>query len=193
MEYYRKNANKYVQETVSVDMSGLYRSFLELIPKHSRILDLGCGSGRDTKKFIELGYDVLAIDPIEEFVEFSSKYTGQKTLLMKAEDIEFEDDFEGIWACASILHIEPENMPMVLRKLYKALRKNGVLFISVKHGEFEGERNRRYFCDYSEEKFESLGYYKIGFKKIEITYTNDMREGREGEKWLNIYMRKKGR
>ena len=190
MEYYKENAKDYIENTITVDMSRLYIDFLEFVPIYGKIFDVGCGSGRDTKKFIEMGYSVVAIDPVEEFVRYSSEYTGQKTLLMKAEDIEFEHEFDGIWACASLLHIEPKNMPMVLRKLYIALKKNGVLFISVKHGEFEGERNGRYFCDYTEEKFEKTGYRNIGFKLIKIDNNNDIRPGRKNEKWLNIFLRK---
>jgi len=190
MKYYKLNAKNYVADTILVDMGELYSAFLELIPKHSKIFDLGSGSGRDTKMFLEMGYEVLAIDPVSEFVEFSSEYTGQQTLQMKVEDIEFENEFDGIWACASLLHIEPENMQMVLKKLHKALKKNGVLYISVKHGNFEGRRGGRYFCDYTEEKVENTGYREIGFNLIKYTHNNDMRIGREDEKWLNIYLRK---
>ncbi|MCF7919421.1 MAG: class I SAM-dependent methyltransferase [Candidatus Cloacimonetes bacterium] len=188
--YYKKHAEEFIQRTVSLDMSDIYTPFLELLPLGSCILDVGCGSGRDAEKFQEKGYAVTALDPVEEFVAYSSRLTGKKTLLMKVEDIEFAGEFEGIWACSSLLHIRPEKMQDVFRKLNRALKEEGILFISVKYGEFEGEKEGTFFCFYTEEKFEETRFQQAGFELVKYLYTLDKQPGRENEKWLNVYLRK---
>ena len=188
MSYYNKNAELFFDSTVDINMSDLQRKFIYLLPRRTEILDVGCGSGRDTKYFLENGFSVVSIEPARELAELAEAYIKQEVVVMRVEDLPFEKRFSGIWACASLLHIHFSQINVVLRKLYKSLIDGGVLFISVKHGNFEGERSGRFFCDYTEEKFETTDYKEIGFDLVGYSYSTDEREGRENEKWLNIIL-----
>jgi SAM-dependent methyltransferase len=189
MNYYDKNAQEFFNDTVDADMTSHYKEFLKLIPKNARILDAGCGSGRDAKYFKESGYEVLAIDGSEEMCRLASELIGSDVLNMLFQDIDFIDEFDGIWASASLLHVPSDEISDVLKRLKKSLKKNGILYASFKYGDFEGERNGRYFNDLDETTSRQL-FEKENFKVIKTWITSDSRKGRENEKWVNILIQK---
>ena len=190
MNYYNQNAKLYFESTLDVDMSKLQNYFLSHLPKRGEILDIGCGSGRDTKAFMENGYHVLPLEPAHELANLAENYLNIEVSTQKIADITYEDRFIGAWACASLLHLPSSEMPEALQKVYTALKPKGYLFLSLKYGEKEEFRNGRFFCDYTEAKFESLNYQSIGFQLIEYTISQDKRVGRENEAWLNVLLRK---
>ena len=134
INYYNENAETFYQNTVDIDLEPFYEKFLRYIPDKGKILDVGCGSGRDSLYFINNGYDVTSIDASEEMVKLSSALTGQSTIHLRIEDIDYQNKFNGIWACASLLHIENILTEKVLISLGNALKKNGVLYASYKYG-----------------------------------------------------------
>ena len=188
MNYYDENAQEFFDGTVDADMSSHHEKFLKLMPKNGRILDAGCGSGRDAKLFKSLGYDVTAIDGSIEMCRLASEFSGIDVKHMQFQEISFSDEFDGIWASASLLHVPSDVLDSVLGNLKKALKKNGILYASFKYGDFEGERNGRYFNDLTEsaaiERFK-----KNNFKVIETWITLDARPGREDERWTNILIK----
>lgn len=192
IKYYDDNAIEFFMNTKDANMENLYKLFLKYIPEGGKILDLGCGSGRDTKYFLEKGYDVVAVDGSIEMVKLSSEYTGKKTLHMTFQEIDFEEEFDGIWACASLLHVRRDEISSILYKIYHALKPNGVLYSSFKYGDKEEYRDDGRFFNYYDEKsfselIKKLGYFDI----LEILITNDVRKGKENEKWLNVIVKKK--
>lgn len=183
--YYNDNAETFFEGTVQSDMSGNYIDFLSKLAKGSHILDAGCGSGRDSKNFKDLGYQVTAIDASETMCTLASEYINQPVEQIRFQEIDFENVFDGIWACASLLHVPSQELPEVLKNLYRALKPQGILYASFKYGDFEGDRNGRYFHDLKEEKAQEL-FIQAGFKISKMWITGDVRVGRENEKWLNI-------
>ena len=153
-------------------------------------MDFGCGSGRDTKYFLKRNYNVTAIDGSEEICKEASKYTGLKVKQMLFEELNDQNIYDGIWACASILHLSREELPDIFRKMHRALKKNGIIYTSFKYGTFEGERNGRYFTDFTEEMFEEFARQISGLQIEKMWITGDVREGRGDERWLNILLRK---
>jgi len=136
--YYEDYADEYFKFTVGLDMSSVYdRFFNELIPG-AHIADAGCGSGRDTKEFLRRGYRVTAFDSSPEMARIASAYTSQECLVLRFQEIQFQREFDAIWACASLLHVPKAEMSDVLRRLLAALRPNGVMYASFIEG--EGER-----------------------------------------------------
>jgi len=190
LNYYQTNSESFIENTVNVDVNDLYRPFLENIPSTGKILDAGCGSGRDTKFFLEKGFSVVAFDNSPNMVRHASELTGQKVLLMSFEDIDFKDYFDGIWACASVLHVPENNISIVLSKFTDALKDDGILYTSFKYGEKEQIRNGRFFADYTEERFDQLLAAIPKLELIQYWKTSDLRPGRSEEKWLNILLRK---
>lgn len=190
LEYYNQTAQAYAADTLNADVSKLYEFFLSRLPAHATILDLGCGPGRDSLHFLREGYRVQSIDGSPEFCKLASQLTGQPVLCRTFEDIDFTEEFDGIWACASILHVPSTRLPLVLENLSRALKKGGYFYASFKYGTFGGDRNGRYFTDMTEETFGKLIETFEELEIVETTVTGDVRVGREGEKWLNVLVRK---
>ena len=142
-------------------------------------MDLGFGSARDSLYFKSKGYQVTSIDPIKKFCVKDIK-------CMTAQEIDYNEEFDGIWACASLLHVPKKELNDVFIKCYKALKKNGVMYCSFKYGDFEGIRQGRFFIDLNEDTFKI--YIKNTLFSInEILITNDVRPDRK-EKWLNVIL-----
>ena len=181
INYYNKYTKSFIQTTRSVDFTNIQNKFLSYLPSGASILDFGCGSGRDTKYFLKRNYNVTAIDGSEEICKEASKYTGIKVKQMLFEELNDQNIYDGIWACASILHLSKSDLFLVFHKMNKALKENGIIYTSFKYGEFEGERNGRYFTDLKEF---ILQIPQLQIK--EIWTTGDVREGRGDERWLNI-------
>ena len=187
--YYNENAQAFFEGTVAADMSANYTEFLARLPKGSYLLDAGCGSGRDAKAFMEKGYKVDAIDASKEMCRLASNYTGLEVKELRFQDIDIKEVYDGIWASATLLHVPSKEMGLVLKKMNIALKPQGILYASFKYGEFEGERNGRYFHDLKEEKAKAF-FTQAGFKVVNQWITGDVREGRGDEKWLNILCEK---
>lgn len=191
LNYYNQNATQFCQNTVSVDFTATQTSFLSRLPAAARILDFGCGSGRDTKAFLEQGYRVDAIDGSSELCKLASEYTGIQVRHMYFQDLSAISEYDGIWACSSILHLTREELSKVMRKLITALKPNGIIYTSFKYGTFEGERNGRYFIDMTEETFADFIRDRKELQTEEEWVSSDVRPGRSAEKWLNLILRKK--
>lgn len=190
IEYYDKNADHFMKETVAVNFTAIQEMFLNLLPHGGRILDFGCGSGRDTLEFLKRGYQVDAADGSTEMCKLTTEYTGISVRQMLFQELNEIEKYDGIWACASILHLPKNELKNVLDKMKTALSKRGIIYTSFKYGTFEGERNGRYFTDFTEESFEKFAKLIKGFQIKKMWITEDVRVGREQEKWLNIIMQK---
>lgn len=188
MKYYSEHNNEYIENTKNADMSNLYEFFEKYLSKDSKkIMDLGFGSGRDSLYFKSKGYDVLAIDSTLEFCEYG-KQIGLNVRCIKAEDLDYNNEFNGIWACASLLHVSSKDLNKVFNKCYKALKSDGIMYASFKYGSFNGIRDGRQFLDLNEELI--LNYIiDSGFKLIETKITFDVRPNRD-DKWLNVILKK---
>lgn len=190
INYYNQNASDFVSGTVNVDFTATQNKFLNQLPENARILDFGCGSGRDTRYFLEQGYQVDAIDGSEELCRLASQYTGIPVKHMYFQELDVEDTYDGIWACSSILHLSKEELLPVMKKMVVALKRNGIIYTSFKCSEFEGERNGRYFTDFTMETFREFVAPIEELSITEFWITGDVRPGRGEEKWLNIILQK---
>ena len=190
-EYYNQKAKEFFENTVTLQMENIYQPFLELIPNGGKILDAGCGSGRDTLYFIKKGYNVVAFDYSEPLVQLACEYTGKEILLMSFDDIDFNEDFDGIWACASLIHVAKRNIQGVIRRLERALKPNGILYASFKYGDGEGFRKGRFFNDYDEKTINSLIEDLPSLNIIKALENKDIRKDRKNEYWLNLLIQKR--
>ena len=190
LEYYNLNAEKFAEGTVSVDFTDTQNRFTKKLVHGACILDFGCGSGRDSRDFLDKGYSVIATDGSEELCKLASRYLGIQVQQMYFQDLNEKSKFDGIWACSSILHLPKEELKPVLIKMMDALTENGIIYTSFKYGEFEGDRNGRYFTDFTIELFQEF-IEDIGSLTMEEYWiTDDVRPGRGEEKWLNLILRK---
>ncbi len=191
LNYYNTNAKSFVSSTLVVDFTETQDKFLHLLPPTASILDFGCGSGRDTKYFLSAGMQVDAIDGSEELCKLASKYTGIPVKQMLFEELDVKAQYDGIWACSSILHLPKDELKDVLRKMLAALKEHGIIYTSFKYGTFEGERNGRFFTDFTEETFQKFVKDIAGIQIEKVWITGDIRPGRGEERWLNLILRKK--
>ena len=190
LQYYEDHADAFTAGTITAEMSEARQRFLKQIPKNAHILDFGCGSGRDTKAFLDAGYSVEAIDGSAQLCRIASEYTGIYVKQMLFQDLEAKDAYDGIWACSSILHLPKDELRDVLQKITHALKTEGVLYTSFKYGTFEGTRNGRYFTDFTEETLGRFWTCVPSLQIVETWITQDVRPGREEERWINLLARR---
>lgn len=190
INYYNQNAAVFSEDTTSVDMSQIQNRFLNKLKPGARILDFGCGSGRDTKCFLDAGFTVDATDGSVEFCQIASRYTGILVNQMLFQELDSIEVYDGIWACSSILHLPKRELFDVMCRMRDALKAAGIIYTSFKYGTFEGERNGRYFTDFTEETFREFGKEVSGLELEECWITVDARPERVNEKWLNLMLRK---
>lgn len=139
LNYYNQNADSFIEGTVSVNFKEVQDKFLQML-SGKKILDFGCGSGRDTMYFLKSGFDVTATDGSEELCKYASEYTGIQVKQMLFQDLDEVDYYDGIWACSSILHLSKNELRIVMNKMSRALKSGGIIYTSFKYGNFEGER-----------------------------------------------------
>lgn len=189
LEFYNQNAESFFNDTIQVDMSELYRTFIQRVKPGGRILDAGCGSGRDTKKFLEMGFHVDAIDASVEMVKLATQYTGLPVKQQTLESINDIEVYDGIWACASLLHLSEKQLPLVFKQFEAALRPKGVWYMSFKYGGSEREKAGRVFTDMNEVRFAALLAQCSSVTLIDQWVTEDKRPDKD-ERWLNVVVGK---
>jgi SAM-dependent methyltransferase len=187
--YYDKQAAAFFERTVDVDMSVLRQRFTDLLPAGAAILDAGCGSGRDARAFLEQGFRVTAFDASPAMVELARRHTSLPVLQLRFQDLQFRSTFEGIWACASLLHVPGAEEMHVLRKLVRALKPGGIVYVSYKLGQGERVEAGRLFRDHTCSSLAQVLGSLADVEMIECWETPDRRPGRE-DIWVNCLARK---
>lgn len=189
LDYYNHNAEQFYDSTVKVAMESIYAPFLRYLPEHGSILDLGCGSGRDTLAFHQKGYQVDATDYSETLVSKAQQLTGLAVRQQSFYELDEENKYDGVWACASLLHCERQKLPEVLSRILRTLKAGGVLYMSFKYGSTDREKDGRNFTDLNEQQAHELVREVPGFLLLQQWITVDQRPDR-AEEWLNILLRK---
>lgn len=191
ISYYDNNAEEFIAATCNLNMSYCYSIFERYLKKDAQILDLGCGSGRDCLHFKNCGYAVTGLDASVRMCEAAAALSGVAVFCMRFDQIEYEEQFDGIWACASLLHVSKEELPEILKKVSRALKSGGILYASFKSGTGECESNGRYFNYYLNElDLRKVFCIQNGLKPLEYVKTRDVRSQRFGDTWVNLICRK---
>ncbi|WP_035785929.1 class I SAM-dependent methyltransferase [Butyrivibrio sp. XPD2002] len=185
VEYYNENADSFFAGSVNADMSEARNKFTSYIPNKSRVLDAGCGSGRDSKAFLDAGYDVVSFDASKEMCRRASELIGRDVGNMRFEDMPFDNEFDGIWASASLLHVPMTDLPRIMKKMNTALKTGGVMYASFKYGNGTKMRGERKFSDFNEKSVIPL-FENAGFTILDNEVGHDNRPGRETEMWVEV-------
>ena len=191
LAFYGRNAREFVAGTVAIDMSAHYCRFLEQLPEKASLLDLGCGSGRDSRFFADLGHSVTAVDGSPELCRMAEQITGFPVRSLLFEELDYSDAFHGVWACASLLHVEKERMQEVLGLVARSMKAGGVLYVSYKYGPGHHTENGRFYSDYTEADIPLLFPESGPLCCTGWWITRDERPERSDEKWLNMLCRKR--
>lgn len=190
IDYYNRNADSYYWNTVGVDMSVFRKKFASYLPNEASVIDMGCGSGRDVMAFSDMGHDAAGLDAAKELLKLAEERLEIKTIAADMSEYKAASPYDGIWCCASLIHLSDEEKARFFRNLERNLKPGGVLFVSVKEGIETGRDGDGVYtnnCTWEELKryLESAG---CGILEDRVT-TDAM--GRSGVKWLNVFAKKK--
>jgi len=188
--FYENNANFYASQSASIDLTSLYERFLPLVPKGGRILDVGCGGGRDLRAFSSRGFECVGLDPSSQLARIAHNHSGCEVIIGRVEELDISKSFDAVWACASLLHIPTRLLPVALRRIRKALKSSGIFFISLQEGEGEiVAADGRFFSRYSAAELQAL-VTASGFAILSEWITDDALQSRKGISWINILARR---
>lgn len=190
LDYYDQNAKFFVERSKSIDVSEQRNAFTSCIPYGGTILDWGCGSGRDTIEFLKEGYRVEATDGSREICRLATDRTGIEVRCERFESLNEKEAYDGIWACASILHLEKEKLAAAMRNAVSALKPGGVMYVCFKAGSFEGVRKELYYVDMNDELFSQICGELKDIQVLKKWLSEDSREERHDEKWYNVLIKK---
>ncbi|MBT7951038.1 MAG: NUDIX domain-containing protein [Gammaproteobacteria bacterium] len=188
--YYDRNAQNYCNETLNFDMGELYKSFFENLTTGAHILDLGCGSGRDSRAFLNNGYRITALDSNSAVAVYAEQVIGQPVVVTHFQELAFTDEFDAIWACASLLHCTRQQMPSVLNRIANALKNGGIVYMSFKWGDDETIDERgRFYSNYTDVTLDGLLSKIANLETMDIwDVTKPLRDGEQ--KWVNALVKK---
>lgn len=190
-DYYQAHAEEYFRATVDLDMRSIYERFLGELTSGAHIADAGCGSGRDTRAFIDKGYVVTSFDSSPEMARLASAYTGQNCKVLRFQEMDFQQEFDGIWACASLIHVPRHEMSDVLRRFVAAVRPGGVIYASFIEGAGErtGTDGRFYNC-YTAEILSELIRRVVGAGEVVCWKSDEIASPAKRPPWLNVLFKK---
>ncbi|MFT4926381.1 MAG: mutator protein MutT [Phenylobacterium sp.] len=197
--YYQANAQTYFDERIADEttvtpspLEANRDAFLQQLNAGDHILDLGCGSGRDSLAFLQAGYTVTAIDGCAELAELAAKRIGQPVTVISFEGLNDKQLYDGIWACASLLHCDKGQITLVLGNVINALKPGGSAYLSFKWGDDETVDDKgRFFNNYTDMSLREL----LGqFDDISINRLWDESQLLRGapQRWVNVLIGKSG-
>lgn len=187
LAFYKVHALKFCTATAKIDLNDFYAPFLKELPKGASILDAGCGSGRDTKAFLNRGYRVTAIDLSPDLASIAAKFTGQPCEVLSFQEMNFRNEFDGIWAFASLLHVPRTEMLMVLRRVASAMKPRGVFCVSLKEG--CGERfveDGRFFSYFNAKEFSNFLTFEDRFQIVREWKSDGRNSSGKTCRWINF-------
>jgi 2-polyprenyl-3-methyl-5-hydroxy-6-metoxy-1,4-benzoquinol methylase len=197
LDYYQTYAKDFFSQTINVDMQNVYQPFLEYLPKphlsnQQKILDVGCGSGRDSVFFANQGFEVVAIDGSKSLIELAQQTdTRIDWQCLRFDEIakqSWQNQFTGIWACASLLHMPFDELSKILNDLLSCLRPTGILYASFKYGNGERKKEGRFFCDMNEHGWQLIGEQLDSAKALKLWQTVDNRMDKR-DIWWNVLLK----
>lgn len=189
--FYDEHGKRFFDRTINADIAHLYEMFLKYLPKDAYILDAGCGSGRDTKYFLEQGFKVSAFDGSATMATLASEYTGLEVKQMLFKDMSFEAEFDAIWANATLLHVPFKELPAIFEKFIVVLKKGGIFLATFKAGKGEIiNHDGRLFIFFNEKGLKDFVAQVESLELLELNMSEDSRDEHKGEYWLNLVTRK---
>ena len=188
LSWYRDNAIQYAEETRNSLVLDALWEFLSRMKEGGTILDYGSGSGRDSAFFLDKGFSVDSLDGSAEMKAQAERLFGIKVKLASFLSLEEKDKYDGIWAQASILHLEEHDLRVALTLIERALKRDGVFYSSFRKGEEDGYEKGRWYTNMTERRF--LSFLPASLYVEKIWESQDVRPG-VSRTWLSIICRKK--
>lgn len=188
--YYNLNAQEYFARTFDIKPTELLDKFIQSIPIGATVMDVGCGSGRDSLYLKENGFNVIPIDASKELADMAGETINQEVIVANIENFKLENPVDGIWAMASLLHLSKNDFKKALVNIYDSLKEDGTFFFALKIGNGEEyDSNGRFFSYYQPEEIENILIETKLFQSISLQITSD-NLGRNDTQWLNVFTKK---
>ena len=184
LDFYDSDPEGYSEKTYGADMSHIRDRFTRHLSSGASILDLGCGSGRDSQAFRTEGFDVIPVDGSEGMCRIAERNTGMKVRRLLFSELDYEDRFDGVWACASLLHARSGDLPDIMSAVRRSLKAGGIFFCCFKYGDFEGIRDGRHYTDMTVDSLRPL-LISSGFEPLDMWVSE-----RGGFTWVNCVSRR---
>ena len=189
-EWYNRNAGQYFNDTVSVDITENCERFLKHVQSGGTIVDIGAGSGRDLKYFVEKGYAAEGIDASEALCVRASEYALVPVTCIRIQDWYPKKKYAGIWACVSLLHLKMDEIETFICRLPDLLEEGGAAYLSVKSGIETGtDEKGRYFTNVTEDDLRKITGKTDGLEIIEFWNSCDQMR-RQDFIWMNVILKR---
>ena len=188
--YYEEHAQRYYETTKHINMSAQHKMLTHYLTPRAYILDLGCGSGRDSLAFLQAGYKVRAVDGSKPLCQLASTHIKQPVYHQQFSELKDVNEYDAIYACASLLHLPSNELAYIFKLCEQALKCDGYMYASFKHGTFEGYREERYFTDFTAETFELFIQKIPTLTLLECVISEDSMNREASVKWLNVILKK---
>lgn len=187
LDFYDGEAPVYAPWSAPKATFAWLEKFLSLAPETGRLLDYGCGGGWAAKRMLEAGYQVDAFDGSAGLAKEASALTGLDVRVMRFEDFDAVDRYDGVWASFCLLHVPRADMPANLARIHAALKPGGVFYLGLKAGSGEERDSLGRFYSYFEPAFITDLLAEAGFDDPQIRLRDG--EGYDGapEKTMHIY------
>lgn len=196
IDYYDRESKDYISSTKTINLNSLYRIFRESgiirkgLPRGALILDAGCGSGRDSRYFIQHGYRVVSFDASKKMVDHCLSYPYSYCIQKSFNEIEYLEEFDAVWACASLLHLNLSDFTDALERLNNALIPGGIIYFSLKSkgsSKPSIDSGRKFFF-YDQSEVEDI-CEKLLLTNIKI-WENEARKHGDTSIWTNYIFEK---
>jgi SAM-dependent methyltransferase len=193
IDYYNQHGAQFAARTMSRTLDQIYPRFYSLLKPGAHILEAGCGPGRDAKAFLDRGYKVTAFDASQTLAQMAEQLIGQPVRVMRFEELEDREEYDGVWASASLLHVPSSKIDDALMRLARALKPGGVLYMTVKTGEGEKtDSNDRLFNHYTPQRLRETLARQTMLEAIDTFQTGDTRPDFEDQQWTHGIARRCG-
>jgi 2-polyprenyl-3-methyl-5-hydroxy-6-metoxy-1,4-benzoquinol methylase len=161
--------------------------FLSKLQPGAHILDAGCGTGRDMLAFTMRGFLVSGFDGSHQMAAYASSYSGRTCTVLRFQDMQYQNEFDGVWSCAALLHVPKNDMEDVMNRFANSLKPNGVAYFSFIEG--EGERvssDGRLYNSYTSDSLRTL-LSKMGrVRELEFWTSVDSGTPSRPAQWLKM-------
>lgn len=189
--YFDQNAERCFADAFTITERTNQDHFLSYLRPDGTILDFGCGSGRDAAYFRAQGFEVVPTDGSREMCRLASEYLGIPVRVLEFNELDDEDRYDGIYASASVMHLEYERLLEVFPKMARALREGGILYVSFKYGETDGYLGKRYYTNMTEDRLAKTLERFPRLAVVEQGIFGNEHPGQPDFRWLYAYLRKR--
>ncbi len=187
--FYDDNAETYAARDRKPPTARL-DAFLAALPEKARILELGCGGGQDCAYMLSKGFDVTPTDGSAELARQAEKLIGRPVKIMRFEELSAHEEFNGVWAEASLLHVPRADLPGILTLIRSALKQDGVFHASFKAGTAEGHDSFGRYYNYPSMEWLQTLFDAGGWRDISINEVDGGGYDGKPTRWLHLATRK---